>query len=99
MEQDADRRPDYVRTTKEYVEYGLGSTAKFNEFTSTTTANRHVTRLYFRSIATEKVYTKRKSVIVQFRNDKGTLLAQVVTDDLEKGQRLVDAVETMKAGN
>ncbi|MFM0499081.1 hypothetical protein [Paraburkholderia caffeinilytica] len=96
MEQDEDRRPDYVRTTREYVEYGRGATTKFNEFTDKTTAHRNVTRLYFRSVATEKVYTKRNNVIVQFRNSAGTLLAQVVTDNLDSGRRLVDAVETMK---
>lgn len=99
MEQEEDRRPDYVRTTAEYVEYGRGATAKYNEFSEKTTTRRNVTRLYFRSVATEKVYTKRKAVIVQFRSTQGTLLATVVTDSLESGQRLVDAVETMKAGH
>ena len=96
MEQKEDRRPEFVRVTGEYVEFGKNTTGEINGFTGKTSVHRNVTRLYWRSVHTSTVYTKRANVIIQFRSAQGSLLAQVVTDDVTKGEQLIDAVETMK---
>lgn len=98
MEQERDRRPDFVHTTHEYVEFGQDTATTTNQITLKQTSRHHVTRMYWRSIADTKLFSKRGNYIVQFRNAQGVLLAMVVTYDPETARRLIDAVETMKAG-
>jgi hypothetical protein len=96
MEQKQDRRPEYVTTTNEYVEYGQGTSSKAPNFVGTRRSKHNVTRLYYQSVAESKLFTKRGRYIVQFRNAQGVLLAMVVSDNPDAARQLIDAVETMK---
>jgi hypothetical protein len=99
MSQEEDRRPVSVKTTDEYVEYGGETTTTVNAIVLKKHDHQKVTRMYWRAVADSKVYTKRGNVVVQFRNAQGTLLSQVVMDSVPAGERLVDAVGTLKAGS
>lgn len=96
MEQESDRRPDFVHTTNEYVEFGQDTATTTNAITLKQSSHHHVTRMYWRSIADTKLFSKRGNYIVQFRSAQGVLLAMVVSYDPETARRLIDAVETMK---
>lgn len=96
MEQEQDRRPEFVDTQPEYVEFGKGTTGRYSGF-GVTRSKHEVTRLYYRSIKESNLYQKRKHFIVQFRNAQDNLLATVVTDDGDAARRLIDAVATMRS--
>jgi hypothetical protein len=96
MEQPDKLRPDYISANDEYVEYGEGSRSRINVFSDTSSTRRHVSRLYYRSVAKDELYTKRDYVIVQFRDVHGALLARVIARDLEKGRKLIDSVATLR---
>jgi hypothetical protein len=96
MEQDQDRRPEFVDTEPEYVEFGKGTTGRYNGF-GITRSKHEVTRLYYRSIKQSNLYKKRGHFIMQFRNAQDNLLATVVTDDGDAARRFIDAVATMQS--
>jgi hypothetical protein len=96
MEQDEDRRPEFVDAQVEYVEFGKGTTSRDKGF-GVSRSKHEVTRLYYRSVKQSNLYAKRGRYIVQFRNAQGALLTSVVLYDGDAARRFIDAVATMQS--
>ncbi|WP_310034207.1 hypothetical protein [Paraburkholderia graminis] len=94
-EHEQDRRREFVDAQSEYVEYGKGTSGRYDGF-GVTHSKHEVAPLYYRSIKEANVYQTRKHFIVQFRNAQDNLFATVLTDDGDAVRRLVDAVATME---
>ncbi|MFM0082301.1 hypothetical protein P0D72_26070 [Paraburkholderia sediminicola] len=95
MEQEEGERPEAVRVTREYVEWTEGVTGRTNMF-GHSESKAGVQRLYWRTAVDERLYTKRGHWVAQFRNAQGTTLLNVSTDSRDTGQRLLDAVRTLR---
>lgn len=106
MEQPLKTRPEQVFFTDEYIGYGNGIISATSGFASATpigagaiaagtskTSSKAVqTRIYFNSIGTVTLYTKRNRWIVQTRNQAGSVLNSSLVDTQQKAQRFVDAM-------
>ncbi|SOY43814.1 hypothetical protein [Cupriavidus taiwanensis] len=102
-EQPESKRPDYVRVTDAYVEFGEGvSGSSFDTGVGTVSSYRKdVTRVYYRSMAEAKllnrVSMKGHWYVVEPRSAQGRTLAQVYVDERQDAEKLVDALMALKA--
>ncbi|SCU76776.1 conserved hypothetical protein [Cupriavidus necator] len=97
-EQPDKKRPESVHVTDRYVEFGSGARAVSTPgLTSvTTTSIRKGTRLYYRSIAETRLFSKRNWFVVEPRSSGGRTLAQIYVEDELNAKRLMDALATLK---
>ncbi|AGL84525.1 hypothetical protein EDF83_3264 [Pseudomonas protegens] len=106
MEQPLKTRPEQVFFTDEYIGYGSGTISATSGFASATpigvgaiaagsskTSSKAVqTRIYFNSIGSVTLYSKRGRWVVQTRNQAGGVLNSSQVDTQQKAQRFVDAM-------
>lgn len=110
MEQPLKTRPEQVFFTDEYIGYGSGIISATSGFASATpigvgaiaagsskTSSKAVqTRIYFNSIGTVTLYSKRNRWVVQTRNQAGSVLNSSLVDTQQKAQRFIDAMMFFK---
>ncbi|WP_421526781.1 hypothetical protein [Pseudomonas brenneri] len=111
MEQPEKTRPEQVFFTNEYIAYGSGVVSSSSGFASavpigngaiaagnSVTSSKSVqTRIYFNSIGTATLYTKRNRWVVITRNRAGGTLNFSRVDTQQKAQRFIDAMMYFKA--
>ena len=111
MEQPPNLRPEQVFFTDEYVGYGSGivstssglasavpiGTGALAVGSSVTSSKAAQTRIYYNSIATVSLYSKRGRWVVQTRNQPGSVLNSSRVDTQRKAQRFVDAMMHFKS--
>lgn len=102
MEQPQKSRPEQVFITDEYIAYGSGVISETNGFASAvpignvafasgssrTSSKALQTRIYFNSIGTVALYSKRSRWVVITRNQAGSVLNSSLVDTQMKAQRL-----------
>ncbi|HEY0288578.1 MAG TPA: hypothetical protein VGC62_16465 [Pseudomonas sp.] len=106
MEQPQKTRPEQVVFTLEYIAYGNGVISETNGFgsavpvgnsafaagSSTTKSKSLQTRIYFNSIGTVTLYSKRGRWVVITRNRAGSVLISSLVDSQSKAERFVDSM-------
>lgn len=111
MEQPVKTRPEQVFFTNEYIAYGNGVVSSSSGFASavplgngaiaagnSVTSSKAVqTRIYFNSIGTATLYTKRNRWVVITRNQAGGTLNFSRVDSQQKAQRFIDAMMYFKS--
>lgn len=101
-EQPESKRPDYVRITDTYVEFGEGTTGSSVDIGIgyRHSSRKDVTRVYYSSMAEAKllnrVSMKGHWYVVEPRSAQGRTLAQVYVDGREDAEKLVDALMALK---
>lgn len=112
MEQPQKTRPEQVAFTTEYIAYGNGVVSQTNGFasavpigngafasgSSTTSSKSLQTRIYFNSIGTVTLYSKRGRWVVITRNLAGSVLNSSLVDGKSKAQRFVDSMVHFRKG-
>lgn len=112
MEQPQKTRPEQVVITSEYIAYGSGVISQTNGFASAvpigngafaagsskTSSKALNTRIYFNSIGTVTLYSKRGRWVVVTRNQAGTVINSSLVDTEAKAQRFVDSMMHFKKG-
>jgi outer membrane PBP1 activator LpoA protein len=97
MEQPRKFHPDYVRVTDEYVEYGGAAYSKDPPIgIGHSVSRKDVTRMYFKSIAENRLFAKGRWWMVRSVNDKGTLIGEAWTDDQDKAVKYISALEELR---
>jgi hypothetical protein len=110
MEQPQKTRPEQVVFTNDYVAYGNGIVSQTDGFasavpigggafaagTSRTNSKYLQTRIYFNSIGSVALYSKRGRWVVITRNYAGTVINSSLIDTQPKAQRFVDAMLHLK---
>ncbi len=101
-EQPESKRPDYVRVTDSYVEFGEGVSGTSIDIGVgySHSSRKDVTRVYYRSMAEAKllnrVSMKGHWYVVEPRTANGRTLAQVYVDERQDAEKLVDALMALK---
>lgn len=91
-------RPESVDVQDEYVEYSNGITAKGSVWVSGSGSKREdVVRLYYSSIAENRLYQKGRWWHVRSVNKQGSLIGIVWTDDLMWARKYMAALDAMRA--
>lgn len=110
MEQPEKTRPEQVFFTNEYIAYGSGVVSSSSGFASavpigngaiaagnSVTSSKSVqTRIYFNSIGSATLYTKRNRWVVITTNKAGGTLNFSRVDSQQKAQRFIDAMMFLK---
>lgn len=102
-EQPESKRPDYVRVTDSYVEFGEGVSGTSVDIGVgySHSSRKDVTRVYYRTMAEAKllnrVSMKGHWYVVEPRAANGRTLAQVYVDERPDAEKLVDALMALKA--
>lgn len=102
-EQPESKRPDYVRVTESYVEFGEGVSGSSIDMGVGVSHNyrKDVTRVYYRTMAEAKllnrVSVKGHWYVVEPRSAQGRTLAQMYVDERQDAEKLVDALMALKA--
>lgn len=90
-------RPEGVRATDTYVEFGDGVIAQQSAWNPARAKAKQVTvRLYYASIAENRLRERGRWWIVQSINKQGSLLASAWTDDKDAALRYIAALEAMR---
>lgn len=111
MEQPEKTRPEQVVFTNEYIAYGSGVVSSSSGFASAvpignsaiaagnsvTSSKALQTRIYFNSIGTATLYTKRNRWVVITTNQAGGTLNFSRVDTQQKAQRFIDAMMYFKS--
>lgn len=106
MEQPIRTRPEDVVITDKYIAYGSGVISETNSVasavpfgsgafaagSSTTRSKALQTRIYFDSIGTVTLYSKRGRWVVLTRNKAGSVINNSIIDTQTKAYRFVDAL-------
>ena len=112
MEQPLKTRPEQVVFTDEYIGYGSGILSTTSGFASAvplgggaiaagnsrTSSKAVQTRIYFNSIGSVALYSKRGRWVVQTRSTGGSVMNSSVVDTQKKAERFVDAMISLKRG-
>lgn len=106
MEQPLKQRPEQVYFTQEFVGYGSGQISNTSGFgsgvgigngalvvgSSVTSSKSVQTRIYYSSIGSVTLYSKRSRWVVITRNRAGTMINSSLVDTEPKAKRFVDAL-------
>ena len=96
-EQPQKYRPEGVRATDTYVEFGDGVIAQQSMWNPGKAKSKQTTtRLYYASIAENRLRERGRWWIVQSLNKQGSLLASAWTDDKDAALRYIAALEAMR---
>lgn len=91
-------RPEAVDVQDEYVEYSNGSTSKGSVWVPGSGTKRvDVVRVYYTSIAENRLYKKGRWWNVRSVNKQGTLLGIAWTDDLMWARKYMAALDAMRS--
>lgn len=97
IEQPQKYRPEGVRATETYVEFEDGVIAQQSAWNpARAKAKQTTTRLYYTSIAENRLRERGRWWIVQSINKQGSLLASAWTDDKDAALRYIAALEAMR---
>ena len=110
MEQPQKTRPEQVFFTDEYIGYGNGIVSSSSGFASavpigngaiaagsSVTSSKSVqTRIYFNSLGTATLYSKRGRWVVITRNQAGSTMNFSLVDTQQKAERFIDAMMYFK---
>lgn len=111
MEQPPKSRPEQVFFTNEYIGYGNGVVSSSSGFasavpigngaiaagSSVTSSKSMQTRIYFNSIGSATLYSRRGRWVVVTRNQAGSTLNLSRVDSEQKAQRFIDAMMHFKS--
>jgi hypothetical protein len=96
-EQPQKYRPENVRATGTYVEFGDGVIAQQSAWNPNKAKAKQTTvRLYYSSIAENRLRERGRWWIVQSLNKQGSLLATAWTDDRDAALRYIAALDAMR---
>ena len=112
MEQPLKTRPEQVVFTDEYIGYGSGILSTTSGFASAvplgggaisagssrTSSKAVQTRIYYNSIGSVALYSKRGRWVVQTRSTGGNVMNSSLVDTQKKAERFVDAMVSLKRG-
>ena len=112
MEQPLKTRPEQVVFTDEYIGYGSGILSTTSGFASAvplgggaiaagssrTSSKAVQTRIYYNSIGSVALYSKRGRWVVQTRSTGGNIMNSSLVDTQKKAERFVDAMVSLKRG-
>lgn len=110
MEQPLKTRPEQVVFTDGYIGYGNGILSTSSGFASAvplgggaiaagnskTSSKAVQTRIYYNSIGSVSLYSKRNRWIVQTRSSGGSVMNTSLVDTQKKAERFVDAMVFLK---
>lgn len=107
-EQPAKFRPENVQAGPDYVEYGMGTISRGSGIgvlspggliagDNVTRTKSNNTRLYYASVAENRLYNRGRWWIVQSRSKGGSLLAYVYVDNKDTALEYIAALVAMKA--
>ncbi|OWT69148.1 MULTISPECIES: hypothetical protein [unclassified Achromobacter] len=97
MEQPRKFHPDYVNVTDLFVEYG-GATYSKDPPTGIghSVSRKDVKRMYYKSIAENRLFAKGRWFMVRSVNAQGTLIGEAWSDDKDKAVQYISALEELK---
>ena len=96
-EQPQKYRPESVKATGTYVEFGDGVIAEQSAWNPARARAKQTTvRLYYTSIGENRLRERGRWWIVQSLNKQGSLLASAWTDDKDAALRYIAALEAMR---